>query len=505
MKVVVVSPNEADCRLALRFLEAQGVEAVACASLDSIGGLAYAGVGCMVLVEEALVEPDMEAFQASLEAQPAWSDLPLVLMAAREGALAEFAGGVFSRSGNVTVLQRPLHPVTFISAVNVALRARARQIEVRDLLALRDRGMRQRDEFLAMLAHELRNPLAPVRNAVYLLGEIRCDDPVFLRCRGMIEKQVRHMTRLVDDLLDVSRLELGKVELRLRPVDLNEALVAAVEACAPLTLARRHAVTVKPWIDPLPIRADPVRLEQVIGNLVVNAAKFTPNGGRIEVEARLEGAEAVLCVTDNGAGIKPGMLEAIFELFAQDCMTSARTEGGLGIGLTLVKRLVELHGGTVRATSAGPGAGARFEARFPVDAGCAQSEPQALRPAFAPAPRRVLIVEDVADTRESLGMIVAAWNHDVILAADGTEGLVRAREDRPDIALIDIGLPGLDGYQVAREIRGEGSSWARRVRLIALTGYGQEADRAKALGAGFDLHLLKPVDPVRLKELLVGA
>jgi signal transduction histidine kinase/CheY-like chemotaxis protein len=504
MKVAVVTPNESDSTLAAGILADQGMKTMVCGSLEYLGSLAGTEIGCVVLVEEALAGSAVDGFRESLESQPPWSDLPLVLVAARESSLSAMVEGVFPRSGNVALLQRPLHPVSLVSAVNVALRSRERQFEVRDLLALRDRDVQRRDEFLAMLAHELRNPLAPIRNAVYLMAALDYVDPLFLKCRAMIEKQSRHITRLVDDLLDVSRLELGKVELRLQRVDLNDTVDAAVEACAPTTLAHRHVVNVRRSKQALPVRADPVRLEQVIGNLLVNASKFTPDGGTIEVEAFAQGRSAVVCVADNGVGIKPEMLESIFELFTQDAVTPARTDGGLGIGLTLVKRLVEMHGGTVRAMSEGFGAGARFEARLPLDREAPRRESMPEGAVRAAPSRRVLIVEDGADTRESLGMLIAAWNHEVIYAESGPEGLHRAREDHPDVAVIDIGLPGFDGYRVAREIRCEGSPWSRNVRLIALTGYGQAADRARAIDAGFDVHVLKPVDPAVLQALLIA-
>jgi CheY-like chemotaxis protein len=252
------------------------------------------------------------------------------------------------------------------------------------------------------------------------------------------------------------------------------------------------------------VDADPVRIEQAIGNLIVNAAKFTPVGGTIRVEVGVEGGGAMVAVIDNGVGIRPEMLERIFDLFAQSDVTLARTEGGLGIGLTLVKRLIEMHGGYVTASSPGVGKGSRFEARLPVV--------QAVRPAAsarrevaASMPRRVLVAEDGEDTRESLGILLRTWDHEVIFAADGPEAVRLAREAHPDVALIDIGLPGCDGYAVAREIRGEGTGWARSVRLVALTGYGQSSDRTRALEAGFDVHLLKPVDPVDLQRVIAAA
>ena len=504
MKVVVVTPNEADRAAAASIFANQGLEVVACSALGELAPLATADLGCVVLVEEALAQAEMEAFRESLEAQPPWSDLPILLIAARDSSVSAVVEGFFPESGNVTVLQRPLHPVSLISAINVALRSRQRQLEVRDFLALRDRDVRQRDEFLAMLAHELRNPLAPIRNAVYLLSTLPYDDPLFLKCRAMIEKQSRHVTRMVDDLLDVSRLELGKVELRLQRIDLNESMAAAVDACAPITQARRHMVTLRRGPESLPVRADPVRLEQIIGNLIVNAAKFTPDGGAIDVAARREGEFVVVDVRDNGVGIKPEMLESIFGLFTQETVTLARTQGGLGIGLTLVRRLVELHGGAVSAHSEGLGSGARLEVRLPIDSRPQEMEAPAARPVPGRTSKRILVVEDGPDTRESLAMLMATWKHEVIFAANGPEGVDRARQMHPDVALIDIGLPGFDGYEIARRIRSEGSPWSREVRLIALTGYGQAADRARAVEAGFDVHLLKPVDPARLRELIAG-
>ena len=505
MKVVVVTPNPADGSLASGFLGEHGYETVTVGETSQVDALDPAELGCVVLVEEALAQPqgdgEGESFQASLEAQPAWSDLPLVLVGGNESALSIMVLGAFPRSGNVTILQRPIHPVSLVSAVNVALKARARQLEVRDLLEQRERAVRQRDEFLAMLAHELRNPLAPIRNAVYMLGTLDFDDPLFVKCRGMIDKQARHITRMVDDLLDVSRLELGKIELRLQALDLDDTVTAALESCGTAISSQRHKVNLRLAGTGLPVRADGVRLEQAICNLLINAAKFTPEGGLIDVETYRDGDYAVVSVADNGVGIQEGMLESIFDLFTQDSVTLARTKGGLGIGLTLVKRLFELHGGSVRAESEGLGHGSRFEGRLPLAAQAA-ARPSAPAAAGATRPKRVLIIEDGADARESLGLLIGTWKHEVLFAGSGPEGLDRARASSPDVAIIDIGLPGLDGYQVARRIRREGSEWSRHVKLIALTGYGQAADRARALDAGFDVHVMKPVDPEELRVLL---
>jgi len=501
MQVVVVTPNAGDAELAAGFLDGPQVRTTVCAGISHLCEMTGAGVGCVVLVEEALLEPEIHAFQAVIEAQPAWSDLPLVVVASQGSSIPALVDHYFPLLGNVTVLQRPLHPLTLVSAVNAALRSRQRQYEVRDLLNERANAVRQRDEFMAMLAHELRNPLAPIRNAAYIMKNLAPGDPTFEKCRSMIEKQARHISRLVDDLLDVSRLELGKVTLRAQDVDLNQAVASAVEACAPVTSAQR--VEVRLASSPLTALGDPVRLEQVFGNLIVNAAKFTPEGGTISVETRQDGAFGVVSVSDTGKGIHEDMLDAVIDLCVQEQRTLARSEGGLGIGLTLVKRLVEMHGGTVSVQSGGPGKGARFETRFPLaePAGASPSKGDG-RPASSTT-KRVLVVEDADDARESLGMLLTQWDHDVSFARNGIDGLERARELQPDVAIIDIGLPGINGYEVARRIREGALPWSRRLKLLALTGYGQPEDRVRAVQAGFDQHLLKPVEPSVLKQMLM--
>ena len=502
MKVAFVSPNDTDSELATRFLADEGIEAFACANLEEVVPLVGQGLACIVAVEEALLERGLDMLDVALREQPAWSDLPLVLIAAKDSSLKSIAETVFPVAGNVTALQRPLHPVSLVSAVNVALRARRRQYQVRELLEQRIAALKHRDEFLAMLAHELRNPLAPIRNAVYVMKAMHVPDPDFEKCRTMIEKQTRHITRLVDDLLDASRVELGKMALQRQPLDLNESVTAAVEACLAMTSSRKHRVELRLAPRPLRVSADPVRMEQILGNLITNAAKYTPNGGSITIETLRDGESAVVRVHDNGRGIRPELLDSVFELFVQDDHSLARTAGGLGIGLTLVKRLVELHGGSVSAQSAGVGRGSTFEVRFPLGAVAARPDPNVPAPGEAGSARRILIIEDIPDIRESLGLLVRRWSHGVTYAVDGPDGLAKAIETQPDVALIDIGLPIFDGYEVARRIRALPVPWARTVRLVALTGYGQASDRDRALEAGFDEHLLKPVEPDELERIL---
>jgi signal transduction histidine kinase/ActR/RegA family two-component response regulator len=501
-EVCVVTPNDTDAEVSLGFLKDAGIPARACSALGELCLRPLVDLGCAVLVEEALVHPDIDHFLDTLAAQPTWSDLPLVLIASQGAALGALVERVFPESGNVAVLERPMNPVSLISAVRVGLRARQRQLEVRDLLEQRAAALRQRDEFLAMLAHELRNPLAPMRNAVYVMKRLDINDPHFLKTRGLIERQVTHMSRLVDDLLDVSRLELGKVQLRMQEVDLNNAVAAAAESCLALTTARGHVMQVRLAAEPLHIRADPVRIEQVICNLVTNAAKFTPEGGTIIVEVSGDEESAAVTVLDSGVGIRSDMLTAVFDLFTQDKATLERAGGGLGIGLTIVKRLVELHRGTIRVSSEGLGRGAQFTVRFPREHVRYRAGPRSDDHSTAPATRRVLVVEDNADIRESLGMLLTMWGHTVDYAESGPDGVARARDLRPDVALIDIGLPGLNGYEVARHIRDHKDPWARQMKLIALTGYGRDADRDEAIAAGFDRHLVKPIDPEILAKVL---
>jgi signal transduction histidine kinase/CheY-like chemotaxis protein len=499
---VIVTPSETDARVALSFLHEAGIAGRACPSLAELCKLAPGDVGCAVLVEEALVHPDIDDFLSMLAAQPPWSDLPLVLLASQGAALGALVERVFPESGNVAVLERPMNPVSLVSAVRVGLRARQRQFQVRELLEQRSNALRQRDEFLAMLSHELRNPLAPMRNAAYLMKRLDIDNPLFVKTRDLMERQVSHMARLVDDLLDVSRLELGKVQLKMCGLDLNAAISAAADTCQPMIAARGQTLDLQLSPRPCPVRADPVRLEQIICNLVTNAAKFTPEGGTIIVKADCAAADASLTVRDSGIGIDAKMLGSVFDLFTQDENTLERSQGGLGIGLTIVKRLVELHGGTIRVASEGRNRGAQFTVTFPRQDATAADRKAAASEVAPGSTKRVLVIEDNPDIRESLGLLLNLWGHGVDYAESGPDGVERADAIRPDVALIDIGLPGLSGYEVARHIRGLDDDWARRVRLIALTGYGRDTDREKATASGFDSHLVKPVDPDVLQALL---
>ncbi|MGB6603462.1 MAG: ATP-binding protein [Steroidobacteraceae bacterium] len=358
---------------------------------------------------------------------------------------------------------------------------------------------RQKDEFLAMLAHELRNPLAPIRNASELLARSATPD-ARMQVAAILRRQVIHLTRLVDDLLDVSRITQGKIDLKRRPVQLAKIIEQAVETVEPLLKEKQHKVSIVSDRRSLWVHADPTRLLQCVVNVLTNASKYTQPRGDIRIESHNENAQAVLSVADNGVGIAPDLLPHVFDLFVQSDRTLDRAEGGLGIGLSVVKKLLEMHGGSVTATSAGLGCGAVFEIRVPLIDGA--SEFTFERPQIKTAPRRILVVDDNRDSANSLGMVLEVEGHKVESVYTAQDALERVGSFKPDVVLLDIGLPGMDGYEVARRIRE--LPGLERVRLVALTGYGQADDKERTRSAGFDGHLVKPVDFSLLGQALTS-
>ena len=364
---------------------------------------------------------------------------------------------------------------------------------------------RRKDEFLAMLAHELRNPLAPISAAAALITSVPLSGAQLKRTGEVIARQVRHMGALVDDLLDVSRVTKGMVKLESAALEMQDIVAAAVEQARPLVQERRHTISVRVAPDPLRVRGDQKRLIQVLSNLLNNAAKYTPEGGELRVTLGADRERVVIEVADNGIGVAPAMRERIFELFAQAERSSDRAQGGLGVGLSLVKSLVELHGGSVRCESEGLGHGARFVVELPRAAGQAGSADGdgVAAQVQAGGPLRILVVDDNADAAEMLAMYVGSMGHEVRVENSSSRALLAARNLRPDVGLFDIGLPGMDGYDLARRMRAEPETAG--MTLIAVTGYGDRADVAAALAAGFDHHLVKPVDPQRLGAILAAA
>lgn len=365
---------------------------------------------------------------------------------------------------------------------------------------------RQMLEFLAMLSHELRNPLAPISNAVYMLHLKELDDPELVWMRDVIERQVMQLTRLVDDLLEVSRVTSGHIRLQRERIDLASVVSRAVESSRPLMNAHHQTLDIKLPDTPAIVDGDSTRLAQVVVNLLNNAAKYTQEGGHIDVALHVDGESAVVCVRDNGVGITAELMPRIFDLFTQGERTLDRSEGGLGIGLTLVRRLVEMHGGTIEVASGGTGKGTEFLVRLPMTASDGvedhQTPAQPKDVASANASMRVLIVDDNIDAATSMMHFIRKWGYDVRTAHDGYSAVEAARVFRPDVVLLDIGLPGLDGFEVASRLRSMPETSG--AQLVAVTGYGQEDDRRRTQNAGFVHHFVKPLDPLDLREFLTG-
>jgi PAS domain S-box-containing protein len=370
--------------------------------------------------------------------------------------------------------------------------------EAREALREADR---RKDEFLATLAHELRNPLAPIRNAVQLLKRGAVDHPAVRTAQEIMDRQVDHMVRLIDDLLDVSRITRGKLELRRQPVELTRVVQQAVETSRP-NIRQQFSVSLPS--EPIHVHGDAVRLAQVLANLLNNAAKYTEPDGRIALTAAREGDQVCIRISDTGIGIDPEQLPNLFQMFSQARPALARSEGGLGIGLSLARSLVEMHGGTISASSAGLGRGSEFSVRLPImRAPSVKAHAQQPAQPYSAAMRRVLVVDDVPDSVRSLAALLRLDGNEVETAADGIEALEKAHDFRPDFIFLDLGLPRMNGYDVCRSIRGH--AWGKDVFIVALTGWGQDGDRARTLAAGFNVHLVKPVGYETLRNVLASS
>ncbi len=382
---------------------------------------------------------------------------------------------------------------------HAALAASAEYVrQVNDRLREADK---RKDEFLATLAHELRNPLAPIRAAAYMLKKLDVQDERLLRAREVIERQAAHMTRLIDDLLEMSRITQGKFELRRRPESLTAIIAGVVQSAQSAMDTRQHQFQIEVAPDPLLMEADAIRIAQAVGNVIENATKYTPPGGRIALRLARAGQQALISVQDNGIGIEPEMAARIFDMFVQAENGDRRPNGGLGIGLALTRKLIEMHGGTITVSSAGLGKGAEFEIRLPLSA--AQASQAAIAPVVNGTPaaaRRVLIVDDNADAADSLCALLQMSGHEAKTVYRGADALREIITFHPDVVLLDIGLPDLDGYEIARRARA--SLGERCPNLVALSGWGREEDRELAFEAGIPVHLTKPVDVTTLERVL---
>jgi len=485
-RVVILAPTGRDADVTRTLLTGAGIEGIVARDWRQADELIRAGAGALIVTDAMLSEPGCSPVLRALEAQPAWSNLP-VLALCRHGqevpALRE------ARLRNLTLLDRPASMRTVVSAVQTALRGRRWQYQIRDQIESLRLADQRKDEFLATLAHELRNPLAPIRTGLQLLARLPDDSRRRSEVTAMVERQMNQLLRLIDDLLEVSRISTGKLVLQRERLDLRRVVDIALEACAPLIESGGHRLAVTLPDEPIWVDGDLTRLAQSLSNLVNNAAKYTPDGGSIAVSLARSGEQAVLAVQDSGVGLPPDMIGRVFDMFAQVNRTLGRSQGGLGIGLALVKRLVRLHGGEVRAESAGPDQGSRFTVRLPLAEAPAAVQAPAAVPAQA-QPRRVLVVDDNEDAAESMAMLLSLLGHEVRVQHDGPAALATAAEFLPQAVFCDVGMPGMDGFEVATRLRQDPRLAA--TLLVALTGWGSQDDRKRSHAAGFDAHLTKP-------------
>lgn len=504
-RVVFLAPTLRDSNLTASLFEKAGIPLTMCADLRVLCEEVAHGAGAILLAEEALHRPDFHLLVEALKLQPPWSDLSILILT-RGGQDSFAAAKAMETMGNVTLIERPVRIPTLVSAVQAAVRSRMRQYQIRQHLEDREttearlrENDRRKDEFLAMLAHELRNPLSAIANCVQLVRD-PVSDEVHQWATEVMAAQVGHLSRMIDDLLDVSRITRGKITLKRQRIDLAEVLASAAATARPLMEERHHDLILRFAEGAFPSYSDATRLEQIFVNLLNNAAKFTEPGGTIIFSSEVRDGRFVVSIRDTGIGMPENLLDDAFELFVQGDRGIARSEGGLGIGLTLVRSLVAMHGGTISAHSDGPGLGSEFVVSLPLSRPGATGPitPMIPTPALSTETLRILVVDDNVDAALSLGELLQLYGHEVRVTHDGTSALVCSRAMRPDVILLDIGLPGMDGYEVAAALRGEGF---HDTLLIAVSGYGEEA---KSREGGFDHHLVKPVDVTRLKSLIAG-
>lgn len=499
-RILIVAPIGRDAELMCVQLRAAGLT---CDSYKDVHALCDAledGVGAIIVTEEAFTRDAAAELMNALAAQPPWSETPLIILTGStslESKPHPFEWIV--QRTNVTLIDRPVRIKSLISAAHSALRSRQRQYDLRDAMAQLERRIHERDRFLAVLGHELRNPLGAILLASQMTEP---DGTLDAEKAQLIERQSRHLTRLVNDLLDLSRVAAGKIVLKPQLLDLVEAVSQSVRSVLPAAKQQNIDLAVRTPDERVVVNADPVRLDQIVTNVLTNAIKYTPEGGHVILEIDVDEQSALLKVTDDGVGIAPERIGGIFELFAQAENAIGRAQGGMGIGLALVRNLVELHEGTVTASSEGVGKGTEFVVRLPLAGAHDQPGPvpvDAPPPPATAASRRIAIVEDNNDVRDLLRLKLKRLGHEVVDAPDGNEGLRTILDERPDLAIVDLGLPGIDGFEIAKEVR---AKLGTGIVLVALSGFGQPEDKRRALEAGFDEHLTKPADVRDIENLL---
>jgi signal transduction histidine kinase/ActR/RegA family two-component response regulator len=501
LRVLLRTATTKDAVMATAVLDHAGIASHVCRTLQDLLREIGLGAGALLVSEEMLSGSGAAELADAVSTQPPWSDLP-VLILARQGADSRAIATAMEGTANVTVLERPIRVASLVSALRSALRARRRQYELRKILEDLGEADKRKTEFLATLAHELRNPLAPLSTALAILKRKAPAPETAQPYYELMGRQVDHMVRLVNDLMEVSRITRGKIELQIGELALDQVIRDAVELSRPLMDAGKHTLSLHMPDAALAVEGDGVRLTQVFANLLNNAAKYTPEGGRIDVFVEPDAhGHAVVRVKDSGAGIPPAMLGAIFDMFVQVSGTARAAQGGLGIGLTLVKSLVELHGGTVSAKSAGANQGSEFTVSLPLlDHGLqADAQAGASQEAVA-AGHRILVVDDNRDAAESLAALLELLGAQTAVAFGGLDALEKAQHFHPSLGILDIGMPGMDGCELARRFRAHPRHHG--MALVALTGWGQSDDRVRIARAGFDHHLLKPVGVEELTATL---
>ncbi|MRW87556.1 response regulator [Pseudoduganella sp. FT26W] len=492
-RILIYAPTGQDAPLAAKVLAMAAIDSHICATLPELAEELERGAGAVLTVEEALPRGGFQLLQDCVARQPDWSDLPIILLT-HNGADSPAVRQAVAGLGNLSLMERPVRTLTLITALHATLRARSKQYQVRE-------AARRKDEFLASLGHELRNPLAPIRTSVSLLTHLYPEAAPVARIRDMVERQVRLLTRLVDDLLDVARITSGKITLQQQVVALGAVMSHVSELCQQAADAKRIHIAWQLPPSEIMLHVDYARLVQIVANILSNAVKFTPQGGHVLVRAAADDGQLLVTVRDDGIGLEAEAIGRIFRMFEQSNTVNGQFSSGLGIGLSLSRQFAEMHGGTVDAYSEGPGKGSEFVIRLPVldSAGARQPVPLAQQASTDGRRTQVLVVDDNQDAADSLAALLEIDGFDVRAVYDGMAAIAAVERQAPDMIIMDLGMPGMDGYETARAIRQKPG--AERILLLALTGWGQGDARRRTVEAGFDHHLVKPVELEQIVRL----
>jgi signal transduction histidine kinase/ActR/RegA family two-component response regulator len=492
-RILIYAPTGQDGPLAAKVLAMAQIDGHVCATLGDLARQLELGAGAVLTVEEALAPGAYQLLQGCVARQPDWSDLPIILLT-HHGADSPVVRHAVAGLGNLSLIERPVRTLTLITALHSTLRARNKQYQVRE-------AARRKDEFLASLGHELRNPLAPIRTSVSLLTHLYPDAAPVGRIRDVVERQVRLLTRLVDDLLDVARITSGKITLQRQLVTLAAVMSHVSELCLHGASAKRIHIAWQLPSEEVMLDIDYARAVQIYANILSNAVKFTPQGGNVVVRASVDEDGLLVSVRDSGIGLDAETIPRIFRMFEQSKTVSGQFSSGLGIGLSLSRQFAEMHGGAVEARSDGTGTGSEFLIRLPVVSrdSVRNAAPQSPAAGLDGRKMKVLVVDDNHDAADSLAALLEIDGFDAHAVYDGAMAIEATAESQPDVVILDLGMPGMDGYETARAIRQRPG--AERILLLALTGWGQSDARRRTLEAGFDHHLVKPVELEQIVRL----